>query len=131
MPHWSEQYIGKEYKAGEADCARLLSAVRREVFAMPVPSEVEVQRKASRLQRVAQMTDLVGEYCEKTEAPIEGDIVLMLCRNRPSHTGVYCIVNNEPSVLHAMENAKMVVLHRLRDLSKVFLSIEGFYKWKS
>jgi len=131
MPHWSEQYIGKEYKIGEADCARLLSSVRREVFAMPVPSEVEVQRKASRLQRVAQMTDLVSEYCEKTDKPIEGDIVLMLCRNRPSHVGVYCIVNNEASVLHAMENAKMVVLHRLRDLSKVFLSIEGFYKWKS
>lgn len=131
MPHWSEQYIGKEYKTGEADCARLLSSVRREVFAMPVPSEVEVQRKASRLQRVAQMTDLVSEYCEKTDKPIEGDIVLMLCRNRPSHVGVYCIVNNEASVLHAMENAKMVVLHRLRDLSKVFLSIEGFYKWKS
>jgi hypothetical protein len=131
MAHWSEQYIGKEYKIGEADCARLLSSVRREVFCLPVPSDVEVERKASRLQRVGQMTDLVNEYCEKTDTPLEGDIVLMLCRNRPSHIGVYCIVNNEASVLHAMENAKMVVLHRLRDLSKVFLSIEGFYKWKS
>jgi len=131
MAHWSEQYIGKEYKIGEADCARLLSSVRREVFCLPVPSDVEVERKASRLQRVGQMTDLVNEYCEKTDTPLEGDIVLMLCRNRPSHIGVYCIVNNEASVLHAMENAKMVVLHRLGDLSKVFLSIEGFYKWKS
>ena len=131
MPHWSEQYIGKEYKAGEADCARLLATVHKEVFALPVPTDVEVQRKASRLQRLGQMSDLLNEYCEKTEAPIEGDIVLMLCRNRPSHVGVYCVVNGEASVLHAMENAKMVVLHRLRDLSKVLLSIEGFYKWKS
>lgn len=77
------------------------------------------------------MTDLVGEYGEKTDSPTEGDAVLMLCRNRPSHIGVYCIVNHEPCVLHAMENAKMVVLHKLRDLPKVFLSIEGFYKWKS
>lgn len=76
------------------------------------------------------MTDLVALYTKPVDDPKEGDVVLMLCRNRPSHVGVYCDVNGEPSVLHAMENAGMVVLHRIRDLPKVFLSVEGFYKWK-
>ena len=128
--HWAEQYIGQPYIANEADCARLVTRVRNEIFKLPVPSDVEVHRAASRLGRAAQMSDLVALYTEPSETPAEGDVVLMLCRGRPSHVGVYCEVDNEPCVLHAMENAGMVVRHRLRDLPKVFLTVEGFYKWK-
>jgi hypothetical protein len=128
--HWSENYIGDPYVLGAADCARLVSRVRREVYKLPVPNDVEVDRAASRLGRVGQMGDLVEMYGQRTDKPEEGDVVLMICRARPSHVGVYCIVDNEPCVLHAMENAKMVVRHRLRDLPKVFLTVEGFYKWK-
>jgi len=130
MTHWAERYIGTPYQTHTADCARLVTRVRAEVFSGEVPSDVEAQRAASRLGRAAQMSDLVEMYTQKVDEPAEGDVVLMLCRGRPSHVGVYCHVNGEPSVLHAMENAKMVVLHRLRDLKKVFLSVEGFYKWK-
>lgn len=128
--HWSDSYIGDPYILGDADCARLIARVRKEVYELPVPSDVEVDRAASRLGRAAQMSDLVGVYGQRTEEPEEGDVVLMICRSRPSHVGVYCIVDNEPCVLHAMENAGMVVRHRLRDLPKVFLTVEGFYKWK-
>lgn len=128
--HWSEQYIGDPYVLGDADCARLIARVRREVYELPVPSDVEVDRAASRLGRVGQMGDLVTMYGQRTDNPKEGDVVLMLCRSRPSHVGVYCEIDNEPCVLHAMENAGMVVRHRLRDLPKVFLTVEGFYKWK-
>lgn len=130
MPHWSEQYIGKPYEINSADCARLLSQVRKEVFNLPVPSDIDIQRSASRLGRVGQMSDLVESYGEKTENPQEGDAVLMICRGRPSHIGVYCIVDGEPCVLHAMENAGMVVLHRIRELNRVFLLVEGYYTWK-
>lgn len=128
--HWSQKYIGQPYVAGEADCARLVCQVRREVFGQPVPDEAEIERKASRLARVVQLTDGVEAFGQRTELPQEGDAVLMVCRARPSHIGVYCQVDGEPAVLHAMENAGMVVLHKLRDLSRVFLAVEGFYKWK-
>lgn len=128
--HWSQQYIGEPYVLGDADCARLVARVRREVYKLPVPSDVEVDRAASRLGRVGQMGDLVAMYGQRTDSPEEGDVVLMICRSRPSHVGVYCEVDNEPCVLHAMENAGMVVLHRIRDLPKVLLTVEGFYKWK-
>ncbi len=128
--HWSQRYIGQPYVAGDADCARLLCQVRREVFGMPVPDEAEVERKASRLGRVGQLADGVQTFGQHTTDPVEGDAVLMVCRGRPSHVGVYCVVDKEASVLHAMENAGMVVLHKLRDLSRVLLTVEGFYKWK-
>lgn len=128
--HWSDNYIGEPYVTGDADCARLIARVRQEIYGLPVPDDVEVDRAASRLGRVGQMSDLVDLYGQRTDDPDEGDVVLMLCRARPSHVGVYCVVDNEPCVLHAMENAGMVVRHRLRDLPKVFLTVEGFYKWK-
>jgi hypothetical protein len=130
MSHWSSQYIGQPYEINSADCARLLSRVRKNVFGLPVPEDIEIERRASRLGRVGQMSDLVDAYGEKTENPVDGDAVLMMCRGRPSHIGVYCIVDGEPCVLHAMENAGMVVLHRIRELNRVFLSVEGYYTWK-
>lgn len=128
--HWSLRYIGQPYELGSADCARLLSQVRKEVFCLPVPDEIEVDRLGSRLGRVGQMNDLVAAYGDLTDSPSEGDAVLMICAGRPSHIGVYCEVNNEKCVLHAMENAGMVVLHKIRELDKFFLKVEGYYKWK-
>lgn len=130
MSHWSEQFIGLPYEQNTADCARLVAKVRKDVFKLPVPEDIEIERKSSRLGRAGQMTDLIGEYGQKTDNPQEGDAVLMMCRGRPSHVGSYCIVNNEPCVLHAMENAGMVVLHRIRELNRVFLTVEGYYTWK-
>ncbi|CAB4121527.1 hypothetical protein UFOVP14_21 [uncultured Caudovirales phage] len=130
MVHWSENYIGSPYEMGSADCARLLGKVRKEVFNLPVPEEIEVDRHSSRLKRVGQMADLVAIYGEQTNDPKEGDAVLMICAGRPGHIGVYCEVNNEKCVLHAMENAGMVVLHKIRELDKFFLKVEGYYKWK-
>ena len=130
MSHWSEKYIGQAYMPHTADCARLLSRVRKEEFGLPVPTDIEVDRAQSRLGRIGQMKDLVKEFGNKTENPQEGDAVLMLCRGRPSHIGVYCVVDGEPAVLHAMENAGMVVLHRIRELNRAFLTVEGYYSWK-
>ena len=128
--HWSTKYIGEPYIAGDADCARLLSRVRREIFKHPTPDEIEIARASSRLGRVGQMTDLLAIYGKKTEEPQEGDAVLMICAGRPGHIGVYCEIDGEKCVLHAMENAGMVVRHKIRDLSKFFLTVEGYYKWK-
>lgn len=130
MAHWSEPYIGEPYVKGEADCARLLCRVRREVFKLPVPDQAEVDRAASRFGRLAQMEEGVEAFGREVDLPQDGDAVLMLCRGRPSHIGVFCLVDGERCVLHAVENLGMVVLHRLRDLPKCQLMIEGFYRWK-
>ena len=128
--HWSTKYIGKPYELGEADCAALVAEVRENEFKSLVPDFVKTYRENTRLKRVEQLETLAKEATERTDNPQEGDVVLMMCRGRPSHVGVYCFVDGENCVLHAMENAKMVVRHRIRDLDKFFLSVEGYYKWK-
>ena len=130
MAHWTETYIGRPYVLGKADCARLVCDVRREVFGLPVPEDAEPERAASLTGRFRQMGDGVAEYGERTDEPQDGDVVLMCCRGRPSHVGVFGRVDGEPCVLHAMANAGMTVLHRIRDLPRYNLHVEGFYKWK-
>lgn len=127
--HWSETYIGKPYRLGDADCAALVCEVREQQFDGTVPEFVLAMRENTRLKRVEQLETLSREAVTSTHNPKEGDVVLMFCRGRPSHVGVYCVVDNEKSVLHAMENAKMVVRHRIRDLEKFGLKVEGYYKW--
>lgn len=130
MTHWAEPYIGHPYRLGESDCARLVCRVRREVFGLPVPEDAEPERARSAYGRFEQMRDGVDAFADPVETPQDGDVVLMLCRGRPSHVGVFCRVNDEDCVLHAMQNAGMTVLHRLRDLPRVNLHVEGFYRWK-
>lgn len=127
--HWSENYIGKPYILGDADCAALVCEVREQQFDGTVPEFVLAMRENTRLKRVEQLESLAREAVKPTNNPDEGDVVLMLCRGRPSHVGVFCVVDGEPSVLHAMENAKMVVRHKTRDLEKFGLKVEGYYKW--
>lgn len=128
--HWSEPYIGAPYVHGAADCLALFVRVSREVFGREIPDGATIDRAVSRLGRAAQMSDGVESLGQVTESPKEGDAVLMICAGRPSHIGVYCLVDNEPSVLHAMENAGMVVRHAIRELPRYALRLEGFYTWK-
>ena len=130
MAHWSDKYIGAPYVRGEADCARLFCRVSHEVFGREIPGAADLDRAVSRLGRAAQMSDGVSTLGKPTNTPHEGDAVLMICNGRPSHIGVFCVVDGERSVLHAMENAGMAVRHALRDLPRYFLSVEGFYEWK-
>lgn len=127
--HWSENWIGKPYRLGDADCAAMCLDVIEQEFEGRLPDFCKAIRDNTRLQRARQLEELAKAATERTDDPQEGDVVLMMCKARPSHVGIYCVVDGEPCVLHSMENAKMVVRHRIRDLPKYFLAVEGYYKW--
>ena len=131
MAHWSDNYIGQEYRLGDADCAALFARVSWEVFGHTPPTEADIERAQSAFGRALQVADGVDSLGKPADSPKEGDAVLMMCRGRPSHIGVFCVVDGEKCVLHAMQNAGMVVRHRLRELHRVNLQVEGFYTWVS
>ena len=129
MAHWSDAYIGRPYIHGEADCGHLCLSVSKEVFGVRLPDDAQVEHVQSRLGRFHQLTDVVEAFMSPAAEPREGDIALLYCRARKSHVGIYCVVDGFPSILHAVEKPGMVVRHRLSDLPKAFLSVEGYYRW--
>jgi len=124
--HWAEKYIGITYK--ENDCAELALRVQKNEFSkiidLPNHRETGIRKLSNQIQ------NLQSDFADKTSQPVEGDAVLMRSRGRINHIGIYCFMNNEAFVLHAMRNAGCVCLHKLRELKNIGLDLEGFYRWK-
>lgn len=126
--HWSDRYLGRPYIPGEFDCAALAMCVQWEVFGRTV--RIPAEHATGIRAQSAQININAAVVADPIDKPSEGDAVLMKARGLLSHVGVYCVINGEPHVLHAMRNAGQVVRHRLRDLKLQGLTVEGFYAWR-
>ncbi len=128
MTHWAERYLGEPYIEGENDCATLAARVQLEVFGrhIALPAERMSDYRGWSRQIQAHKDD----YADPVEHPAEGDAVLMVGRGRLNHIGIYCELGEVPHVLHAMKSAGQVVLHRIRDLDRYGLAVEGYYRWR-
>jgi hypothetical protein len=125
-PHWSAAYVGLPYVRGEFDCAALVERVLREVFGREI--HLPKERAADVLGLSGQIAAHRAEFARRIDAPGEGDGVLMVGRGRVNHIGIWCFID-ESYVLHNMRNAGQVCLHRVRDLSRYGLFVEGYYRW--
>ena len=129
MRHWAEQFVGEPYQDGSNDCASFAARVQRDIFQRPI--HLPTDRVPGMRGQSQQILDARGDYGTPTDQPREGDAVLMRGRGRLNHLGVYCEIEGVGFVLHAMRNARQVCLHRLRDLDRYGLTLEGFYTWKT
>jgi len=127
VTHWSSSYIGLPY--AETNCAELAEKVWREQFG----GEPRLPDNPHNLgTQCALMEALLDDFAEPVRTPRDGDLVLMRCRGRLSHVGVFCDLGGAQHgyVLHSLKNAAQVQLHRLRELKRLNLSVEGFYRWR-
>lgn len=127
MAHWTEAYIGLPYIEQVQDCAELLARVQREVFGRNV--HVPSVRADTPFGRSIQIAHGRDELADPVSQAQEGDAVLMQIMGR-WHVGVWFNLG-EPWVLHALKNAGQVVAHRLRDLPRYGIRVEGFYRMRS
>lgn len=132
--HWSDRYVGLPYVEGKFDCGALAELVQREVFGREIhlPSERRYagKRDVEKFQAMAgQIEAERANFAERTETPKDGDAVLLIARGYPMHIGVYCVLQGEPWVMHAVDSCGAVVRCRIRDLVMRALKIEGFYRW--
>ena len=134
MSHWSDAYVGRTYVEDEFDCADLARSVQAEVFdhELHLPAE-RWYAGLSGPQKLQAMHDQL-QACQRdvatpTDAPREGDAVLLVSRGRIDHIGIYCLIGGEPWVLHATSGANQVVRTRLRQLDLYGYKVEGFYRW--
>lgn len=127
MVHWSDQYVGKPCNPVTYDCAEFAKDVLHNKFNkyITIPSRADTLRGLSK-----QIESLKEDYAYPVGTPQEGDGVLMMGRGRLDHIGIYCEINNIPYVIHAMRNCKQVVLTRIRDLDKIGLTFQGYWRWR-
>lgn len=78
-----------------------------------------------------ELHDISKGYGTRTDDPQDGDFVLMqnMGDSVPTHCGVYLVLNGEPCVFHCAKRAGGSIIHRVRQLPRIGLKIEGFYKW--
>lgn len=130
MSHWSETYVGLPYVIDEFDCTHLLQKVSEEVFGKVVPLPQERQPTVFGLSdQVARHKNHYFEPIEKKQAE-DGDIVIMITNKRLNHIGVYFNKGGVDYVLHNLRNTGSVAAHKIRDLARINLQVEGYYKFR-
>ena len=151
--HWAEAYLGRRWIAGRHDCADFVVAVLREQFGREIalPAHVAPEARGSTVAPEArgsagareratsvrgwdrQIAALRAEYAVPTDAPQDGDGVLMVARGarrlRRYHLGLFVAVGGVAHVLHCQDGAGSI-LHPLRDLAPRALALEGVYRWR-
>lgn len=116
------------YSEAEFDCADLVALVQRELFGRDVQMP---GRRPRGTEGQAVIGELSMPYALRTQAPVDGDLVLMIehGQKRPGHAGVYFWLSHEAWVLHTNEKTGCSILHRARELPDYGLRIEGTYSW--
>lgn len=123
---WWNDYVGRKYIIGEYDCAHLVEDIQREVFDREI--NLPTSRDGETIRALSKQIDSVKQiYATQTDNPKDGDCVLMKARNILNHIGVYFEKNGIGYVIHNMRNVGSVCTHKMRDLEKFGLKIEGIY----
>lgn len=122
--HWTLGYLGTPWVAGESDCWAFARRVWRERYGLAVP-DVAVDA-ASPLDGRRAFRDQVHPEWSRTEAPCEGDAVLMAMGGPPCHVGVFVAPG---AVLHSIEKSGVIVTH-IPDLGRIGYRVAGFYRWQ-
>lgn len=127
---WWEDYIGREYIIDEYDCVHLLVDVQQNVFGHDL--EIPVERENHLKNKSAQIAAHLDHYTHPIEEDEieEGDMVLMKCKGVLNHTGIVAFHKGVPYVVHNLRNIRSVAMHKIRDLQRYNLIVDGYYRFK-
>jgi len=126
MPHWSDQYLGKPYVPGSYDCAHLAIEVAQREFRFH--TRLPTQNYQAARRELGAATELLAEYGVRTEAPIDGDAVIIRNPAGRWHIGIFFRWEHQHWVLHNLMRLG-VCRHRIRQLPNLNMAVEGYYQW--
>lgn len=121
---WPKKYLLIPYT--KMNCSEFVEYVLRDHFGRDYKFP---QSEGSVFHQSHQIKETVPQYCERTESPVDGDLVLMHGIRRMCHVGLYYEDRGLKYVLH---NEKRLANSRLSRLSELLIhgyTVEGFYKW--
>ena len=121
--HWSANYLGVPWVAGESDCWAFFRQVQAERFGRLVPA---VPDYAGDIRQAAHLLSHHDERqrWQPTETPREGDGALMGKGRRPTHVGLYVSVG-AGAILHCDSSGS--VLESVSSLRLNGWNLFGYY----
>ena len=143
-PHWSERWIGRDWRPGVYECSDFVAEVLAAEFGLAVdlPRASAAGGAAgagsirARDRLTARLAPSLARPLGPGEAPREGDGVLMRARGRRGargavaghHIGLWCAPGGEPSALHCAAGLGSCV-HALAGLPARGLEADGIWRW--
>lgn len=130
MAHWTDPYIGLPYVIDSFDCTHLIEKVFKDECGREL--QLPMERTGGVVMLSKQIADERDNYVTqvKMKEAKDFDIIIMKQNNRLNHVGVFANVNGLKCVLHNVRNVGSVVLHKIRELDKIGLTVEGVYRFK-
>lgn len=142
----AQRYVGMPYEAGQFDCADLAVQVQRELFGrvvalpahQPAREEQQLRRPAGARGQGAMILSLRETLAQRVEAAADGCGALLWEPEgdpgqdlRRWHIGTVFLHAGEIWVLHNSALLGGAALHRLDDLRRMGMRLEGFYVWRA
>lgn len=134
----AQRYVGTPYVPGEFDCADLAAQVQREVFGRAVALPVHRARPAGARGQAREILGLRDALAEPIDLPADGAGALLWEPDgeegqdlRLWHIGTVFLHAGEVWVLHNSAKLGSAALHRLSDLKRWGLRLEGYYAWRA
>ena len=118
-----EALTGIPYNESAFDCADFFVHVQRVLFGREVALPNGRPRGA---RGQLALGELSKPYGTRTDAPMDGDLVVMMQAGRPSHVGVWFFLAHEPHVLHVRAQGGFSELSPMRMLAT---PVDGVYRW--
>jgi hypothetical protein len=129
-----QRYVGMPYRLGEFDCADLAQLVQWEVFARRVSLPGARRRPAGAAGQRAMILAMREAVATRVAEPTTGGAALFTEANEQGfdeyHIGTVALHAGDVWVLHNSHALGGAHLHRLSDLARWGLRLEGWYAWK-
>lgn len=128
-----QRYVGTPYELGVFDCADLVAQVQREVFGREIALPAHRHRPLGAAAQRREIASLRDELAFAVAVPFDGCGALLF---EPGpfaplwHIGTAVQHAGETWILHNSEKLGSAHLHRLTDLQRWGMRLEGWYAWK-
>ena len=101
MSHWSEKYIGKEWKE-DYDCYAFFKDVQKNEFGLSDQLDFQPPCYKSRAEALSFVhnSEVIQTHWKVVDYPTEGDAILFGSYNNTFHIGVWVIISGSSGVLH-------------------------------
>lgn len=129
----AQTYVGTLYRVGEFDCADLAAQVQRELFGRVIALPAQRKRPAGARGQAREIARLQADLADRIDLPVDGCGALFHEPDGDSqlwHIGTMFAHAGDWWVLHNSHKLQSAALHRLSDVKRFGLRLDGFYAWR-